>query len=197
VWPTRSESITAARSSGNSGVCANTAPPPYVTSPHAVLWERDGTAIDLGSLGGPISGASAINNRGDVSGTSTTADGSTRPFLWTPESRTLLELVPPAGFPTAINGCCKTINDRREIVGFLFNPDFTQQHAFLWKNGVMVDLNDLIAQDSQWILQMAAGINDSGQIAGQGLINGETHAFLATPCHRREDRGDSCENDDR
>jgi hypothetical protein len=61
----------------------------------------------------------------------------------------------------------------------------------------MVDLNDLIAQDSQWILQMAAGINDSGQIAGQGLINGETHAFLATPCHRREDRGDSCENDDR
>ncbi len=181
---------------GNSGVCANTTPPPYVNSPHAVLWERDGTPINLGSLGGPISGASAINSRGDVSGTSTTADGSTRPFLWTPESRTLVELNPPPGFPFAVNGCCKTINDRREIVGFMFNADFTQQHAFLWKDGVMVDLNDLIPKGSPWILQSAAGINASGQIAGQGLINGEVHAFLATPCHSYEDRGDSCENDD-
>jgi probable HAF family extracellular repeat protein len=180
---------------GNSGVCADTTPPPYVTSAHAVLWERDGTPINLGSLGGPISGASAINSRGDVSGTSTTADGSTRPFLWTPESRTLLELDPPAGFPIAVNGCCKTINDRREIVGFMFNADFTQQHAFLWKNGVMVDLNDLIPKHSPWILQSAAGINDSGQIAGQGVINGEVHAFLATPCHRHEGRGECCDND--
>jgi probable HAF family extracellular repeat protein len=180
---------------GNSGVCANTTPPPYVTSPHAVLWERDGTPINLGSLGGPISGASAINSRGDVSGTSTTADGSPRPFLWTPESRTLLELDPPAGFPIAINGCCKTINDRREIVGFMFDADFNS-HAFLWKEGVMVDLNDLIPKGSPWMLQSAAGINASGQIAGQGLINGQVHAFLATPCHRHEDRGECCENDD-
>jgi probable HAF family extracellular repeat protein len=125
---------------GVSGVCATTAPPPYVSTGNAVLWERDGTPIDLGSLGGPSAGASAINDRGDVSGTSATADGSVRPFLWTPESRTLLQLNPPEGFPVAINGCCKTINDRREIVGFMFNADFTQQHAFLWKDGVMVDL---------------------------------------------------------
>jgi probable HAF family extracellular repeat protein len=181
---------------GNSGVCANTTPPPYVTSAHAVLWERDGTPTNLGSLGGPISGASAINNRGDVSGTSTTADGSTRPFLWTPESpRTLLQLNPPGDFPVVVNGCCKTINDRREIVGFMFNADFSQQRAFLWKDGVMVDLNDLIAKDSPWVLQSAAGINDSGQIAGQGLINGEVHAFLATPCHHHEGRGECCDND--
>jgi probable HAF family extracellular repeat protein len=182
---------------GNSGICANTTPPPYVSAPHAVLWESDGTPVNLGSLGGPVSGASAINSRGDVSGTSATADGSVRPFLWTPESRTLLQLNPPEGFPVAINGCCKTINDRREIVGFMFNADFTQQHAFLWKDGVMVDLNDLIPKGSPWMLQSAAGINASGQIAGQGLINGEVHAFLATPCHRHDGRGECCENDDR
>ena len=34
----------------------------------------------------------------------------------------------------------------------------------------MLDLNDLIPRDSPWVLQFAAGINDSGQIAGQGLI---------------------------
>jgi probable HAF family extracellular repeat protein len=77
---------------GGSGVCANTTPPPYVGSPHAVLWERDGTPKDLGSLGGPFSAASAINSRGDVSGTSSTPDGTPRSFLWTPESRTLLML---------------------------------------------------------------------------------------------------------
>ncbi len=126
----------------------------------------------------------------------TTVDGSPHAFLWTPETRTLVKLQTPDGFPAAVNPCCKTINDRREIVGFMFNADFTQQHAFLWKDGVMVDLNDLIPKGSPWILQSAAGINASGQIAGQGLINGEVHAFLATPCHSYEDRGDSCENDD-
>jgi probable HAF family extracellular repeat protein len=179
---------------GNSGICANTTPPPYVSAPHAVLWERDGTPVNIGSLGGPVSGASAINSRGDVSGTSTTADGSPRPFLWTPESHTLLQLNPPEGFPVAINPCCKTINDRREIVGFMFDADFNS-HAFLWKHGVMVDLNDLIPKGSPWMLQSAAGINASGQIAGQGLINGEVHAFLATPCHRHEGRGECCNND--
>ncbi len=176
---------------GNSGVCANTTPPPYVSSSNAVLWEPDGTPVPL-ALGG--SGASAINDHGDVSGTSATADGTPYPFLWTPESRTLLRLDTPNGFVGAVNPCCKTINDRREIVGFMFGTDFNS-HAFLWKDGTMVDLNDLIPKNSPWMLQSAAGINAAGQIAGQGLIQGEVHAFLATPCHRHEGR-ECCENDE-
>jgi probable HAF family extracellular repeat protein len=124
-----------------------------------------------------------------------TADGSPHPFLWTPESHTLLKLNPPEGLSVAVNPCCKTINDRREIVGFMLDSNFNS-HAFLWKHGVMVDLNDLIQKPSAWMLQSAAGINASGQIAGQGLINGEVHAFLATPCHRHERRGECCDNDD-
>lgn len=38
---------------GGSGSCANTAPPPGPLAPHAVLWEKDGTTIDLGSQSGP------------------------------------------------------------------------------------------------------------------------------------------------
>ena len=181
---------------GYSGVCANTSPPPYVSTPHAVLWERDGTPIDLGSLGGPASGASAINEHGDVSGTAFTADGSPQAYLWTPETRTLVKLQPPDGFPAAVNPCCKTINDRREIVGFMFDADFNSR-AFLWKDGVMVDLNELIPKGSPWMLQGAYGINASGQITGGGLINGEVHAFLTTPCHRHEGRGECCEDHDR
>jgi probable HAF family extracellular repeat protein len=45
----------------------------------------------------------------------------------------------------------------------------------------MQDLNDLIPAGSGWELRSAAAINSSGQIVGEGLINGETRAFLATP----------------
>src|SRR4051812_2028890 len=81
-------------------------------------------------LGAPV-GASAINDRGDVSGTYLTAD---RPeaFLWTPGTRKAVPLSPPAGFVAAVNGCCKTINDRREIVGFMFDAEFNSC-AFLWR----------------------------------------------------------------
>ena len=120
---------------GNSGVCANTTPPPYPSGPHAVLWDREVTPIDLGSLGGPVSIAAAIHDHGDVSGTSFDADGLPQAFLWTPETRTLVKLQPPDGFPAAVNPCWKTINDRREIVGFMFDADFNS-HAFLWKDGV-------------------------------------------------------------
>lgn len=42
----------------------------------------------------------------------------------------------------------------------------------------MVDLNSLIDPNSGWILQDATAINDNGQIAGFGLFNGQTRAFL-------------------
>jgi probable HAF family extracellular repeat protein len=38
---------------------------------------------DLGTLGGTLSDASAINELGQVVGTSTTAAGERRAFLWT------------------------------------------------------------------------------------------------------------------
>jgi probable HAF family extracellular repeat protein len=177
---------------GVSGVCAGLTPPPYPSPGHTVLWERDGTAVDLGAYGS----ASAINEHGDISGTISGPDGALQAFLWTPETRKAVQLELPAGFVAALNPCCKTINNRREIVGFMFNADFTRQHAFLWKDGVTVDLNDLLPQGSPWLLQAAAGINESGQIAGQGMINGEVHAFLASPCHQHRDRAVCCDNHD-
>jgi probable HAF family extracellular repeat protein len=179
---------------GVSGVCATTAPPPYTSIDHAVLWQG-GTPIDLGgSLGGPA-GASAINDHGDVSGTYISVDGSPQAFLWTPETRKAVPLQTPPGFVAAVNGCCKTINDRREMVGFMFDAN-SNSYAFLWKEGVMVDLNSLIHKPSPWTLQSGASINNSGQIAGTGVINGQVHAFLATPCHQHEGRGECCDNHD-
>jgi len=45
----------------------------------------------------------------------------------------------------------------------------------------MQDLNNLIPPNSGWSLSVAYAINKSGQITGQGTINGEQHGFLLTP----------------
>jgi len=50
------------------------------------------------------------------------------------------------------------------------------------------DLNDLIPAGSPWYLQNVGSINDAGEIVGFGLLNGEVHAFLATPVHSEIER---------
>ncbi len=45
----------------------------------------------------------------------------------------------------------------------------------------MKDLNKLIPPGSGWVLVEADGVNDSGQIVGMGMHNGQEHAFLLTP----------------
>ncbi len=82
-----------------------------------------------------------------------------------------------------LGGSCSIaydINDLGYVVG---GADTTAgiQHAFLYTSGKMQDLNDLIPAGSGWELSVATGINDRGQIVGNGLIGGQTHAFLLTP----------------
>jgi probable HAF family extracellular repeat protein len=47
----------------------------------------------------------------------------------------------------------------------------------------MLDLNNLIPSGSGWVLQVANGVNDGGQIVGNGTIGGQTHGFLLTPAN--------------
>ena len=70
-----------------------------------------------------------------------------------------------------------SINNVGQVVGYASTTSGTSD-AFLYSGGVMVDLNSLLPPNSGWQLQLATGINDSGQIAGYGTINGQTHAFL-------------------
>ena len=53
--------------------------------------------------------------------------------------------------------------------------------ALLYDSGTLYNLNDLIPANSGWTLQAATAINDRGQIAGYGVINGQTHAFRLDP----------------
>jgi hypothetical protein len=50
-----------------------------------------------------------------------------------------------------------------------------------YSDGVMRDLNDLIPAGSGFTLTHAQGLNDAGQVAGYGTVDGVTHGFLLTP----------------
>jgi probable HAF family extracellular repeat protein len=67
-----------------------------------------------------------------------------------------------------------------QVVGFAYTASETP-HAFLWQDDGMIDLNESLPPGSGWELTEARAINDSGQIVGYGIINGETHAFLLHP----------------
>src|SRR5271167_1703020 len=166
---------------GTSGLCANTSLPPNAPAgTHAVLWEKDGSAIDLGNLGGTTNNiATSINNLGMVAGGSQLADGSFHPFLWT-KGKLIQDLGSFPGAIATVAPCCNTLNDSGEVVGFSIDG-MGNPHAFVGDKKGLTYLNDLIAKDSPWQLQFALAVNDAGEIVGSGLIGGESHAFLATP----------------
>lgn len=176
---------------GALGTCANTVLPGFATAPHAVLWERDGIAHSLPNLGGlapdtTVLGvgnvAEAINNHGIIAGQSTLPNNKVwHPVLWENDKISDLGVLPGDLVGAALN-----INDRGEVVGASISapgPSSGNPRAFLWRNGVMTDLNTLIPANSPLYLLTAFAINDSGEIVGFGVNeDGDLHAFLAKPC---------------
>jgi probable HAF family extracellular repeat protein len=138
---------------------------------HAFLYSN-GVMQDLGALLGTTNSvAYAINNLGQVVGYS--EHGA---FLYADGVR--LDLGTLGGSSSQATA----LNDLGQVVGFSTTAsEPNTNHAFLFSNGVMVDLNTLIPPNSGWELRGAFGINDSGQIVGDGIINGQTHGFLLTP----------------
>jgi probable HAF family extracellular repeat protein len=140
------------------------------------FYVHDGVWEDLGTLGGDAaSRARAINRLGEVVGSSVTADGVSRAFLWDRGTMVALDALP--GYPASD---AMAIGQSGLIVGRSGNADFSSSRAVLWADGAAIDLNARIPQDG-WVLTRATAINDVDQIAGVGVRNGEAHAVLLTP----------------
>jgi probable HAF family extracellular repeat protein len=72
------------------------------------------------------------------------------------------------------------INSAGQVVGDSITASGAD-HAFLYSNGTMTDLNSLIDPRSGWTLETASAINNKGEIVGVGLnANGQTDGFLLT-----------------
>jgi probable HAF family extracellular repeat protein len=169
---------------GASGNCSNTSPPPIAAGPHAILWETDGTPVDLGNLGSSANNAAiGINNRWDVVGASSLRDDSTPfngtdGFLWT-RQHGMKDLGTLSG---DVASAAFAINDAEEIVGVSIDAAGNPRPVY-WYNGIPVDLNTQVASGSNLYLLWTADINNRGEITGWGVdtSTGEIHTFLAVP----------------
>ena len=81
------------------------------------------------------------------------------------------------------------------MVGFAI--DATGLRALIWRGKTPMDLNNFIPKGSGWYLQAANSINDRGEITGQGLINGNVHAFVAIPVNGDFDAQDFAPNEEK
>jgi probable HAF family extracellular repeat protein len=164
---------------------------------HAVVW-KDGRIIDLGTFGGTLSYANAINDLGQVVGFalngkadafitgSSAFDGECgtgdvpsqmRAFVWQ-EGRGMRAL----GTLGGPDSCAKFINRSGQIAGISFTsyrpnagsgiPNF---EPFIWTDGKMTGLGSLGGTQGH-----ASAINNLGQVAGDSNLAGDeiTHAFF-------------------
>jgi probable HAF family extracellular repeat protein len=146
----------------------------------AFKW-RDGTLTDLGALpGGYNSFSQAINAHGTVVGSA--ENGVTDPILGIAEFEAVLwhhGQITNLGTLGGNESLAFDVNDRGQVVGFSANavPDpasmfgfATQTRPFLWKDGVMRDLDTLGGTNG-----VAFMMNKRGQIMGQFYVQGTTN----------------------
>jgi hypothetical protein len=70
-------------------------------------------------------------------------------------------------------------------------------HAFLWEDGAITDLNAFVITASGVQLTDALSINESGEIAAQGVLaNGDVHAFVLIPCEMDNSDSEGCRDAD-
>jgi probable HAF family extracellular repeat protein len=161
---------------GGSGFCA---PVSGAVSVHAILWQN-GVTTTLPTLGGTINNyGAAIDDNGEIVGTSELAGNSTfHAALW--KNKKILDL---GTLPGDSQSSAVGINNRGQIVGVSCTQGSAVCRAFLWQNGVMSNLNTLVDPHTKLYLIYGADINDRGDIVGQALDRktGKTPAFVAVP----------------
>jgi probable HAF family extracellular repeat protein len=158
---------------------------------HAFVWEDNGLK-DLGTLsGGNFSFATAINQRGQISGVS--ENDRIDPYSGNPEFHAVLwedDQIMDLGTLGGVSSLAATLNNRGQITGVALNdvPDpfsmlgttdgttLTQTRGFLWQGGRMQDLKTLGGPDT-W----AVFVNDRGQVAGTSYTSYVIDPNTGTP----------------
>jgi probable HAF family extracellular repeat protein len=139
---------------------------------------QGGVMTGLGNLGGPWSAATSINDYGQVVGflgvSSLPGDPGeiypTTAFLYANGEMTVFGGTTPAWSSLAYD-----INNLGQVVG-AFRPEPGIDHAFLYENGELTDLNTLIDPVSGWTIAGASAINDLQQIAANACRAGVCQA---------------------
>ena len=166
---------------------------------HPFLWSK-GQLIDLGTLGGDNGETNWINDRGDIVGRADLPGPTPQlhdAVLWKDGKVVDLGVLPGDSCSNAY-----FVNSHGQVVGTsenqqfcMVSPDPVGQHAFLWEQGTMVDLNTLIPPGASLDLTYAVAINGRGEIAGFGVPPNCApedyelcgHAYMLIPCGAGEE----------
>jgi probable HAF family extracellular repeat protein len=149
---------------------------------HPFVWQG-GAMTDLGLLpGDQDGGAAAINNAGAIVGSSGRTDPDTyesfyRAFIYSPGSGMTALPVP------STEAYAGDINDDNVVVGSMrAGGGFSHFHGWIYMDGVVTNLNTLIASGTGLHIAYANAINNAGQIAATAFdARGHYHAVLLTP----------------
>ena len=159
---------------------------------HAVRWEPDGSITEVPNLGGaawhtPMD----INEQGDIVGFSNPPIAgdpgafAVQAFLWTNGSPIAVNL---GTFDDDALSQAFAINSHGQVVGVSFGGSFGLARGFLYENGTLKKLNDVLGNGNGDLFLSGQDINDKGQITGRVLdaATGQTMTFVATPVGQPE-----------
>jgi len=114
-----------------------------------------------------------INDQGEFVGRGSWSPGSEGAFLYREGKIIALGDLSDSGYtvPLAINESSQIVG--QSDMGYVDMWGHRIDHAFLYDNGMMTDLNTLIPANSGWELMYATDINNRGQIVGYGVRDGK------------------------
>jgi probable HAF family extracellular repeat protein len=135
------------------------------------LYER-GVLSDLGSFGGFIAGAVAINEDGWIAGFSTDEREDVHLFLI--EAGIMRDLGNFGGFIAP-----RAMNNSAQIIGIA--EDRISSFPFIYIDGVLTRFDTLVDPALGWRIDTVHGINDRGQVVGTGCNGALCGGLLLTP----------------
>jgi probable HAF family extracellular repeat protein len=144
--------------------------------PRTVVW-KSGKIYDLIIPDVDHSKRNGVNDSGEVIAQNLVSNGTTLGLIITSAGGGTIDVLPNFN-----NNVATAINGPGTVVGYDFDSQGNTR-PFACFNRNVFDLNTLIPKSAQtkWLLQVAQGVNDQGQIVGYGTYNGLSAAFLLTP----------------
>lgn len=152
-------------------------------TPHAFVWSRRHGMRELKDLSTSSgSFASAINDRGEIAGTSRTQDGDYHAVVWRRNDGRPRDLGTLA--PQGLRSNARSINVWGQVVGTSDISAEEDQRAFLW-SPVTKTLRDLGSLENNTTSSGAHAISNVGHIVGLSFFSSGEHAVLWMPWTRR------------
>jgi probable HAF family extracellular repeat protein len=151
---------------------------------HAYVWTNRG-ALDLGVIpGGYAAEGRAISSNGFVTGfgflPANNETGFVRhAFFWNKE-----KMIDIGVLPDFEESFASAVNSAGTVVGYCKRPpnkNADVQAAFIWRDGVLRDLNDLFPLPDNYTIHFAADINDAGQILVHANGPEPSFSMILTP----------------